>query len=207
MTMSTVWNMPALLFALLLIPGPTHVEAGNKFSQWAKKYFYGQDTDYKDQYEYLYGSQTQQDEYKQQQEYYEKQQTQAATEAAAETEAPTENITEYVEEYDPYSSTNVYEDDPGYSFFLEGTAGCGGSQYNLKVEDLVVNCGNGDYHGYDANYDYDSEEPEWGEFSYSQWQDQKDQQYHDSLYPKRHYCQFNELITVSGKCKLQWMQV
>ena len=32
MTMSTLWHIPALLLALLLIPGPNQVEAGNKWT-------------------------------------------------------------------------------------------------------------------------------------------------------------------------------
>ena len=166
------WSIPVVLS--LLIKG-YFVQAGSKYKNWSQKYDYGQNADYKAQYTYLTSQQQAQKEYEQ----YVKQQQQAKQKANADDDDDDDD--DGYEEV-KYSNTNSYQDDPGFSYFLEGTAGCSGSDYNLTIYDLVVNCGDGDYYGYDPHHvdDYSDE---------------------NSLYPERHYCQFDEVVTISGYCK------
>jgi hypothetical protein len=183
-----------LLLSCLLIEDNV-VEAATKYSSWTRKYNYGQKTNYKSQYEYLYGDN--QEKYNQNQYQYQKQDTD-------------DLFQDYNYEYykggggnddggdddgandDGGSATsapkNSYADDPGFSFFFEDTAGCAGSGYNLMISNLTFTCGDGDYHGFDPYYVSDDDA--------GVYDDQG-----NFLYPKRHYCQFDETITVSGTCE------
>lgn len=210
--------IPLLLSSLVLLSVAVVVEAGSSYSSWSKKYNYGQNLDgnnnYRNQYNSMYSNANQVSSnsgYSYQNNY----------------EAQT-----YNEDYDDgdddgdddgnddgasEAHTNSYQDDPGFSYFLEGTAGCSGSGYNLEVNELVVTCGGGDYHGFDSSYNGDGDED--GYYGASQLyyynggdDEDADEQEDESnsnqwKYPKRHYCQFDEEVTVSGVSKFAYSDV